>query len=128
MYRIGAGAAPEPVEREVDARDELAFGYVNPEAKRWLLVYGVDEHGHVYWFHPSWEDPAENPRAIPAQPGAQVHELPEAISHALDGRALTLYGALSDERLSVKQVEQLLREHRPLPGAQTSALELEVTR
>ena len=106
-YRIRAGAAPMLAEGELGATDELAFGYLNPASRPWLLVYGVDEHGHVYWFHPSWDDPAQDPSAVQAAAGAGMHELPEAISHALDGRRLTLHGVLSERRLTVKQVEAL---------------------
>jgi hypothetical protein len=132
-YRIREGRAPALVERELGADDELAFGYLNPDARRWLLVYGVDEHGHVYWFHPSWEDPAQDPPAVRAEPGAGLHELPEAISHALEGEQLTLHGVLSDERLTVRQVERLLRERGPqaplpLPDARSTALKVRVTR
>ena len=131
-FRIRPGAEPEPALGELGARDELAFGYLNPASHPWLLVYGVDEHGHVYWFHPSWDDPAENPSALPAQGGSGLHELPEAISHALDGRQLTLHGVLSEQRLTVRQVEALRRGHPaqaplPLEGAQQSVLELRVT-
>jgi hypothetical protein len=118
-------------EGELERTDELAFGYLNPASRPWLLVYGVDEHGHVYWFHPSWEDPTQDPAAVRALPGSALHELPEAISHALDGRRLTVHGVLSERRLTVKQVERL-RQGRaadaplPLEGAEQGSLELRV--
>ncbi len=131
VYRIRAGAAPEPVQGELRATDELAFAYQNAGARKWLLIYGVDEHGHVYWFHPSWSDPDADPAAVEARPGEGLHELPEAISHALDGRELTLHGVLSDERLTVRRAEALMTgrkpaEPLPLPGATTTALPLRV--
>lgn len=133
VYRIRPGMAPAPAQDALAPGDELAFGYVNASAKPWLLVYGVDEHGHVYWFHPSWQDPAEDPGAVRAAPGAQLHELPEAVSHALDGRTLTVHGVLSDRRLTVREVERLLAGRAPdaplpLEGAEQSALTLRVVR
>lgn len=131
VYRIRQGETPEPVVGEVRASDELAFAYQNTGAKKWLLIYGVDEHGHVYWFHPSWSDPEDNPSAVPARPGEGLHELPEAISHSLDGQRLTLHGVLTDERLTVKEAESLMQgrapsEPLPVPGAVTSSLSVKV--
>jgi hypothetical protein len=127
VYRIRTGLAPEPVQGELRATDELAFAYQNAAGKKWLLIYGVDEHGHVYWFHPSWSDPDADPSAVPAQAGEGLHELPEAISHALDGGKLTLHEVLSDERLTVRRAESLMQgrepgEPLPVPDAVTTSL------
>ncbi len=131
VYRIRTGVTPEPVQGELRATDELAFAYQNAAGKKWLLIYGVDEHGHVYWFHPSWSDPDADPAAVPAQAGEGLHELPEAISHALDGGKLTLHGVLSDERLTVRRVESLMQgrapgEPLPVPGSVTTSLSVKV--
>ena len=131
-YRIRAGHPPAPLEGELAAADELAFGYLNPASRPWLLVYGADEHGHVYWFHPRWDEPAADPAALPARSGPALHELPEAISHALDGQRLTVHGVLSEQRLTVRQVEALrqgLARDAPLPlqDAEQTALDVKVT-
>ncbi len=131
VYRIRTGVTPEPVQGELRATDELAFAYQNAAGKKWLLIYGVDEHGHIYWFHPSWSDPDADPAAVPAQTGEGLHELPEAISHALDGGKLTLHGVLSDERLTVRRAESLMQgreagEPLPVPGAVTTSLSVKV--
>ena len=118
-YRI-AGGTPRLAERAIDAGDELAFAYANPAGKRYLMVFGVDEHRHIYWFHPSWPAtwPADRPapRAVPAAPGPGPHELPEAIRHALDGRRLTVAALFSDRPLDVIAVEKAIRA-APAPDA-----------
>jgi hypothetical protein len=133
VYRVRPGAAAEVVEGELRAGDELAFAYQNPQGRKWLLIYGVDEHQNVYWFHPSWSDPKADPAAVQAFGGAALHELPEAISHAFAGERLVVHGVLSDERLTVKQVEALMQGREPaqplaIPGAEQTSLMLRVKR
>jgi hypothetical protein len=115
-YRVGADQAPHLAEQAIAARDELAFAYSNPAGKRYLRVFGIDEHRHVYWFHPSWPAnwPAGRPapRSVPAAAGPGPHELPEAIRHELDGRRLTITTLLSDRPLDVVGVEAALRATR----------------
>ncbi|HEX8701922.1 MAG TPA: hypothetical protein VF815_24045 [Myxococcaceae bacterium] len=133
VFRVRPGVPAEAVEGEVHARDELAFAYQNPNARKWLLIYGVDEHQHVYWFHPSWSNPDEEPAAVKAFGGVALHELPEAISHEFDGKTLVLHGVLADERLTVKQAEALLKgrapeQPLPLAGAEHTSFTVRVRR
>jgi hypothetical protein len=133
VFRVRPGVPAEAVVGELDSRDELAFAYQNPNGKKWLLIYGVDEHGHVYWFHPSWSNPDEDPAAVKAFGGVALHELPEAISHDFDGKKLVLHGVLSDERLTVKQAETLLQgrdpsQPLPLAGAEHTSYTVKVRR
>lgn len=133
VFRVRPGVTAERVEKELRAGDELAFAYQNPNGRKWLLIYGVDEHQHVYWFHPSWSDPEQDPGAVQAFGGTALHELPEAISHDFDGERLVLHGVLSDERLTVKKVEALMQGRdpaQPLPisGAEQTSFTLRVKR
>lgn len=133
VYRVRPGMVAEPVESELRVGDELAFAYENPHGRKWLLIYGVDEHQHVYWFHPSWSDPQANPAAVQAFGGVALHELTEAISHDFDGEKLVLHGVLTDERLTVKQAEALMQGHdagQPLPlkGSEQSSFSVRVKR
>ncbi|WP_224368266.1 hypothetical protein [Hyalangium versicolor] len=133
VFRVRPGQTAEPVEGELRAGDELAFAYENPHGRKWLMIYAVDEHQHVYWFHPSWSDPDSNPAAVQAFGGVALHELPEAISHDFDGERLVLHGVLADERLTVKQVEALMRGHTPeqplsLRGAEETSFTVKVKR
>lgn len=133
VYRVRAGRAVEAVEGELRVEDELAFAYQNPRGRKWLLIYGVDEHQRVYWFHPSRSNPAEEPAAVQAFGGAALHELPEAISHTFAGERLVVHGILADERLTVKQAEALMQGRDPtqplsLPGAEHTTFTLRVRR
>jgi len=120
-YRIAEGRRASFLGESIAPRDELAFAYVNRAGKRYLMVFGVDERRRVYWYHPAWQDAATSPRAVPIRPGADLRELPHAVSHDLAGDSLTLCGVFLDRQLTVKEVERLLRRHPtgrlPIPGA-----------
>jgi hypothetical protein len=105
-YRIAGGGEPSELGDSIAPGDELAFAYFNPPGAgsvRYLLVFGVDEHRHVYWYHPAWLDPAATPTAVQVADGR--HELGEAVAHELDGKKLTLYALFVEQPLSVRQVE-----------------------
>lgn len=133
VYAVGANGVPAPVGEALDARQELAFAYRNPDARRYLLVFGVDEAGRVYWYHPSWTDPGDNPQALPIHPGDAPWELPEAISQPLAAGRLTVHGVFLDEPMTVRELEAGLAaagdggvgEALP-PGADVTSLELHV--
>ncbi len=131
VYDIREGMAPAPAESALRAGDELAFAYENGAAKRRLLVFGTDERGHVYWFHPAWTNDADNPVAIPIETDGARHELPEAIRQRFDGAHLEIRSVFVDDPVSVRQVEALLRDHPrgalPIPGAVETSVVLAVT-
>lgn len=116
----------------VRATDQLAFAYTNPTGFRHLLVFGVDEHRHVYWYHPAWRSHDEHPRALAIEDGPTARELPDAIRHDLDGHELTLYAVFLDDDVPVERVEELVASARspgeplPLPGAYQQRLALVV--
>ena len=91
-------------------------------------MFAVDEHGHVYWYHPGWSDAGQNPTAVPisAEPG--LHELPAAVLHKFDGERIMIHALFTDRELSVRQIEAAVasaeRGHSPgasaplaIPGA-----------
>ncbi len=112
MYRIGRAGAPKLADRTIGAADELAFAYSNPGSKRFLMIFGVDEHRHVYWFHPSWSEGQAPPLAITASAGPGPHELQEAIHHDVDARRLEVYAAFSERQLDASIVEANVRRAR----------------
>jgi hypothetical protein len=143
VYRIYIGRRGTTSEKAGDfvyAGDELAFAYRNPAGKERLLVFAVDEHGHVYWYHPGWSDAGQNPTAVPisAEPG--LHELPAAVLHKFDGERIMIHALFTDRELSVRQVESAVasaaaRDHAPdapvpltLPGATDIVRPLRVVR
>jgi hypothetical protein len=105
VYRVSAGGAPRLAAETVVATDELAFAYANPAGKRHLLVFGVDEHRHVYWYHPAWTAGSPPPAPLRAE-AAGPHELPDAVRHPLDGQRLDVYALFSDAPVSVETVER----------------------
>jgi hypothetical protein len=129
-YDVDADKPPSIARDTLRSGHELAFAYENRAAKRWLVIFGVDEHGHVYWFHPGWSREDEDPVAIAVEVDDQRHELPEAIRQRFDGTHLEIRSLFVDQPISVREVEALLRQHPrgPLPirGAVESSLSLTV--
>lgn len=125
VYRVRPGMPAELVQDEIAATDELAFAYQNGAKKKWLLVFGVDEQDTVYWYHPGWKDASSNPSAVPVEQSVEPVELPEAIQHSLRGSQLLIHAIFADRRLSVRQIEAMLKRpgklsipsavHRVLP-------------
>jgi len=131
VYDVRRGSPPAPAGSALRNGDELAFAYENGAAKRRLAVFGVDEHAHVYWFHPAWTREADDPVAIPIELDGERHELPEAVLQRFDGERLEIRGVFVDEPISVRQIEALVRRNPqgalPLPGAVETSLTLAVT-
>lgn len=124
-YSLSAGKAPEIVDGRVARTGELAFAYSNAAGKRYLMVLGIDEHRHVYWYHPAWTEAGTNPVAVAAAAGPGPHELPEAISHRLDGRRLTLFALFMDAALDVQTVEAVANRWSgtgPLPFEESAGV------
>jgi hypothetical protein len=113
-YRIERGQMPKSLGQAMRAADELAFAYANPGAYEKLMIFAVDEHRHIYWYHPEWTSQADDPHAIPIAAGAEVREIPAAVSHAFDGTDLTLFAIFSNEDLSVRKVEQMVQRSKSL--------------
>jgi len=106
-------ASPTRAVDDVPPGVELAFGYTNPTGAARLLVFGVDEHGHVFWYHPAWTEPADNPIAIDIDTTVAPIALKTGIRHDLDGARLDVYGVFTDERATVRDVEKRLADHGP---------------
>lgn len=109
IYRVRPGESPVRVQDEISVGDELAFAYENRAGKKRLLVFGVDEGGNVYWYHPAWRDPAQNPVAVAIEGGAGIRELPEAIAHSIRGKSLRIYAVFTDDPLAVESIEALIK-------------------
>jgi hypothetical protein len=132
VYTVRQNEQSQRPDKTIQSTDALAFAYANPGGFKHLLVFGVDEHGHVYWYFPEWSNATTDPRAIEIGVAADARELPEAINHELDGRKLTIYGIFLDEQPSVRRIERLVAERAapnaplPLPGAYQEQLEFSV--
>lgn len=110
VYRLRPGAPPLPSPSEMKSGDELAFAYRNAAGRKYLLVFAVDRQGQVHWYHPAWTDAATNPSAISIQASDQVHELGAAVQVSLSPGPLTINGWFTDQPLTVREVEQLLKD------------------
>jgi hypothetical protein len=104
VYRVRDGGA-SPAVVVVGRDDELAFAYENDDAKKYLMVFGVDDRGRVYWFYPAWTRAEDDPKAIEAQAGGGVHDLPEAVRHHVEGSRLEIHALYLDAPRGVHEVE-----------------------
>jgi hypothetical protein len=131
VYDVAPGAAPMLAGDGIRRGDELAFAYENGPGRKWLALFGVDEHGHVYWYYPAWADPQDDPVAVAVETDRKRHALPDAIRHALDGSHLEVRAVFLESPVSVRRIEALVKE-RPvgaldLPGAIELSTSLRVT-
>ena len=115
-YRIPAAGTPVLVNGTIAKHDELAFAYANPAGMPYLMIFGADEHRHVYWFHPAWPTGTPAPSAIRAAIGPGPHELPAAIRHAFEGRALNVYAVFSEQPIDAQFIEARTQAARSLEG------------
>ena len=104
-YQVNPGGPPHLLDRQIGTGDYLAFAYSNPAGRPFVMIFGVDEHRHVYWFHPDWPANAAAPSSIPAIAGPGPHELAGAILHQFEGRRLNIVAVLSDRALSAAAIE-----------------------
>ena len=120
IYAIGKDTGPLRSGSTVSRNDELAFAYENGLARARLMIFGVDEHRHIYWFYPSWTVAADNPVAIPIETDSHRHELPDAIRHAFDGSTLEVHTLFVDRAISVREIEAMIAPPPPLPAPGTT--------
>jgi len=134
VYRAAERGKPSRAGDSLGAHDELAFAYENPAAKRYLMIFGIDEQRHVYWYHPAWEKAGDDPTSIKIETTPGLHQLHEAISHDLQGRELEIHALFTDSPLSVKAVERIVATETPklatayAAGATESSLRFRVER
>jgi hypothetical protein len=115
VFKVRPGEGSTAVGERFAAGDELAFAYRNGAGKRHLFVFGVDEHGHVFWFSPAWTDDAREPAAPTAAGLAGLHEIEDAVGHRYDGQVLDIHGLFTDRDLGVREIES--RVTRTTAGA-----------
>lgn len=102
------GSAPAPLVGAMRRDDELAFAVVNGARKAHLMIFAVDEHGHVFWYHPAWTSPGEDPASVALPASGDRMELREAIAHELDGHSLEIHAMFLDAPTTVRAVEAAL--------------------
>jgi hypothetical protein len=108
VYSVPPGKralAPVPVVSSVRRDDALAFAIENRDAKKYVMIFGVNESGRVYWFYPAWREETENPRAIEIATDANIRELPDAVTHHFQGTSLRVHALFLDEPKTVRDIE-----------------------
>ena len=116
IYRVTEHGSPEASEGWMSARGELAFAYRNRTGFSRLMVFGVDDRGDIYWFHPAWTDALQDPTAVPVAAGEGPFELPEAIHHDVRGSRLRVVALFTNAPVPVRAVEQAWRTAQTDPA------------
>jgi len=108
VWRVDRSGAVAALGTTMQADDALLFSYSNsgPDPFGYLMIFGVDQRGRVFWYHPAFTDAATDPAALPIQGGQVDVELTEQVRHELGTGRLTLYGLFTRQPLGVKIVEQ----------------------
>jgi hypothetical protein len=119
VYRVPSHGGPQTATPALDSirrGDELAFAYDNPDGRKYLMIFAVDEQRRIYWFYPAWTDPADDPSAVMIAAGS--HELPEAVSHGFVGSEIEVHSLFLDQPMRVRAIERTLATDSPLrvPG------------
>jgi len=135
VYEIARGQPARQAITDVSASSALAFAYANIAHRRRLMVFAVDQRRQVYWYHPAWNDAAQDPIALEIAGDDAIHELPQAIIHQVGGRSLQIFGVFLDDPRSVRQIETQVsrapagpdgRIQLVVPGADVTVLDLRV--
>jgi hypothetical protein len=138
VYQIQSDGTSHLAPATIHSSDELAFAYGSSHDHSFLMVFGVDEHGHVFWYHPEWNEPKTDPAALAVSTAPGTFELPAAVAQALDGQRLNVFGLFSDQALHVRAVESVVASARvqgksfeqalreAFPGAQVAEQTLSV--
>jgi hypothetical protein len=105
IYRLGSGTLVL-ADNWIARGDALAFAYANPAGRKYVMIFGVDEHGDVYWFQPGWPAGTPPPRSLPAVAGPGPHELPDAVKHDFDGSRLDLFALFSESAFPAAFVDR----------------------
>jgi hypothetical protein len=112
IYRVTRDGATKPADGWFAAGDELAFAYRNPTGFTRLMIFGADDRGDIYWFHPAWTDADKDPVAVPINAGVGPFELPEAIQHPVRGGRLRVVALFTNAAASVRSIEETWRQRR----------------
>jgi hypothetical protein len=129
------------VERSFRHDEPLAFAYSNggPSPFTHLLVFGIDDRGIVYWYHPEFSDQTDSPRSVSIEAGSDI-ELPAQIRHRYQGSTLRVFALFSRRAIEVKRVEAIASRMRtegldpsrlkrfPIDGVGQHILSLEILR
>jgi hypothetical protein len=116
VFQSTKGGVPAPLVGPIHRTSELAFAYESTPDYDTLMIFGLDEHGHVYWYHPAFTDPSSSPSSISVATNAEMHSLEEAIAHELDGNTLEVHALFARQKRTVHEIESILATRRAPSG------------
>jgi hypothetical protein len=113
IVRLRPDGAAERVGTVIHAGDSLAFSYLNPPeiAASHLMIFAVDQTGHVYWFWPAWTSAAGDPAAISVAASAAPVELAEAVRHPVPPGELVVHALFARRPYHVREIEAAVAAH-----------------
>ncbi len=111
-YRLPAGGAPTRLGESISTAEYTLFAYTNLGERpyRYLMVFGVDAQGEVFWFHPPYVEAGTDPESIEIKQGVAGVELSEKIQHDFAPGTLRIVGLFTHEPLKVSQVEAMVQK------------------
>lgn len=109
-HRDGTGF--ERVQGAIAADAGLLFAFENRKASGLghLMIFGVDAAGDVFWYHPAFTSPSENPTSLAIEFTQKPRELMEAVEHDLKPGWLRVFGLFTTAPMDVANVEALVDE------------------
>ena len=106
---VTPGAYAE-VEGTILRDDPLVFSVRNAaqSSYRFMMIFGIQDTGSVYWYYPAYNDAQQNPKSVPIEASAETKSLGEEIRHKLSPGWLRVVGLFSDRPLDVATIERLV--------------------
>lgn len=107
VYQKSSGGVYRPATSRLEADETLAFAYTNraPSNFRYLMIFGVDGVGKLYWFYPDADATVES---VTISAADQPIELREDIPISLPKGRLRVAGLFSTEPMRVQQIAELV--------------------
>ncbi len=115
VYQATKPGDIRPVQGTISTSTELLFAYRNigPNPFDYLMIFGVDQSGEVFWYYPAHLDSSANPPSIAtAGRGGWQGATQSDWARTSPRRPRNLCGIFTHAPLRVKQVETLIQRHR----------------
>ncbi len=113
VYRVDASNSQAlPLGQIINPRDGLLFSYTNSGTQPFshLAVFGVDDAGQVFWYHPAYLDAQTDPESIPIRAGVTQEPLNAVVRHVYTGESLRLYAMFSHRPWRVSELEAWVKQ------------------
>ena len=87
----------------------LAFRVANRASEpRWLGVFAISAHGQVGWYHPAYEDPAEDPQTLPLPVRDQSQMLAQSVALPLQRGAVRIVCWQATTQSNIRAADALI--------------------